>query len=88
MEWYELTRSWVRVHELLLNRVKCINHIACGACEVTQRGARYRLLLWGCVVAEWRAYDLESVRSAFSLTEGIERACWHSRRLGYASFRA
>lgn len=77
---------WVRTHNLVMNRVKCINDVTNDLCRVFQRGARYMMTFCGDEVCTWSAYDQSSVASALDVAGAILDTCWNLRREGFATF--
>lgn len=85
MEYGSLS-AWVKAHNLIVNRCKVINDVCLDRCEIMGRGTRYRMVFEGRTIAEWTAYDLESVRCALSAANAVFDVLWDCRRLGLASF--
>lgn len=85
MDWYETCRKWCRYHSLIENRVRCLGWVVGDAVSMTGRAGCYSLTLWGRAVAEWRCYDLESVKAAFRSADLLLQALWDARREGFAT---
>lgn len=79
-------RRWVRLHDLVMNRVKVINGVTGDACTVSGHGGRYTMRLYGRKILEWRAYDLSSVEDALLVSTAVFDALWDARRLGSDAF--
>lgn len=85
MEYGQVER-WCKVHNLILNRVRCINDVTEDRCEVRGRGTRYRLEFLGRRLAEWRAYDVTACEGALAVADAVLDVVWDLRRERLASF--
>lgn len=85
MRYAELS-AWVRVHNLVMNRVKCMNDVTEDLFTVRGKGPTYRLSFAGSEVVTWRAYDMESCERALAACDALLDVLWNARRLGYACF--
>lgn len=83
---YDDMRSWVKCHDLVMNRIKVLNVISENRFEVAHRGCRWWCEFLGRRVTEWRAYDVRSVEDALCRLSGIYKVMWDARREGYLSF--
>lgn len=85
MDYSEIA-AWVKTHNLIMNRVKCVNDVTLDLCTVRGRAGRYRVEMCGSVICSWKAYDLRSCDDALVSMNAVLDTCWHLWRLGYASF--
>lgn len=83
---YDDMRTWVRVHDLVINRVKVLNVVTEDRFKVTGRGCRWRVDFLDRTVAEWRAYDVRSAEDALTSLSCLYKVLWDCRREGFASF--
>lgn len=83
---YDQLSSWVRDHNLIMNRVKCINDVTNDLARVTTRKGTYSLKFLGREIATWRAYDDDACRQALAVADALLDVLWDCRREGYATF--
>lgn len=82
MARYDEIYRWCKVHDKCLNRCKVINDVADGAVIVSCRAGRYKVEIFGRLLAEWYAYDLRSVEDGLVCLSAAFDVLWDARRLG------
>lgn len=81
---YDDMRAWCRWHELVINRLKVLYWVTGELGTVTNRGIRYRVTWRDNIIAEYSAYDVDSVRTAYERVDAVEHFAWEVRRQGLA----
>lgn len=88
---YEQVFAWTKVYNLVVNRVKAVNHMLGGTYDgcldnpvrlVMKRG-RYNVMLWDEVLASFGVYDLDSTQHAFEMLDFANDVIWQIRRRGF-----
>lgn len=88
---YDELTTWVKVHNLILNRCGFINTVhgysygwSYGAvCSVRYVRGTYECLYGGVVVCVWHVFDLSSADLALSYVSALSDAIWLVSRAGY-----
>lgn len=84
---YDDMRIWCKWHGLVVNRLKVLYWITGERGRLSQKGVEYRVQWLDETIAEYKAYDCESVRTAFERLDAVQNFAWKCRLLGLASFR-
>lgn len=89
-DWYERNKTYVRLHDLAVNRIKVINQIhGCkhdmaygNPCVIRKRLGWYHVYYCGELLVQWDGWDVEGVRLAYERLDGLANALWLVRRAG------
>lgn len=87
---YDELSSWVKIHNLILNRCGVINTIHGGCygwsygslCSVRYARGAYECVYCGDVVCTWQVFDLPSADSALGYVSSLADALWLVSRAG------
>ena len=83
--------EYVKVYDLVCNKVSLINQVlGCrydfdchNPCVLMHVGGRWRVVLFGRVLAEWAPWDVSGVRAALSFAQVAFDVLWDARRVGF-----
>lgn len=86
----ERSRTFVPIHNNILNRVGIINEIhGChydycygNPCTVRHRLGWYSCLYFGDLIAQWQSFDVDGVKLAFAKLDALAEALWLVRKAG------
>lgn len=86
----ERSRTFVRIHDAILNAVGIINQIhGCeydycygNPCTVSFRLGWYACRYYGDVIAQWQWCDVDAVECAYDVVKSLANALWLVRRAG------
>lgn len=85
--------EYVKVYDLVCNKVSLINQVlGCrydfdnhNPCVLVHVVGRWRVVLFGRVLAEWAPWDVSAVRAALSAAQVAFDVIWDARRVGIVS---
>lgn len=88
---YEQVFAWTNIYNLVVNRVKVLNHMLGGTYDgcvsnpvsLVMRRGRYSVMLWDKELATFRVYDLDSTQHAYERLDFAADVIWHIRRRGF-----
>lgn len=81
-------RHYVRMYDLVVNRMAIINDImgygSCVAAPCVVVDARVcHAEFCGRLVCKWRRWDVQGVERALDILTAVSRALWDARRIGF-----
>lgn len=88
---YEQMFAWSKTYNLIVNKVKLINHMLGGTydgcstnpCRLKMRRGRYRVLLGDAEYVSFRVYDVSSADAACECMASLVKGLWLVRRGGF-----
>lgn len=91
---YATACDWLRLHDVILNRVSIVNQLlgaryeGCSDNPLFIRCKRgvYTLSVCGADYVSWRAYDLDTTDVAYRMIDGLKRGIWLLGRNGSYEF--